>query len=108
MCSPEISRYCAKNARSALPTQNARGFDAIADEFLAIPAVFRAIAADFGRNLIPDAIASDFGRNSGAIATRFACESSQTRESSQTDPFNDCRKTPAQLRCNSVKPPTSD
>jgi len=39
--------------------------DAIADEF-------RAIAADFGRNLISDAIASDFGRNSGAIAKRFA------------------------------------
>jgi hypothetical protein len=71
----EISRNCAKNARSALPTQIARGFDAIADDF-------RAIAADFGRNLISDAIASDFGRNSGAIAKRFACESSQTRESS--------------------------
>jgi hypothetical protein len=52
----EIRRNCAKNARSALPTQIARGFDAIADEFHAIATVFRAIAADFGRNLSSDAI----------------------------------------------------
>ena len=57
----------------------------------AIAAVFHAIAADF------HAIASEFGRNCvgsraqlrrvlGAIAARFACESSLTPKSSLTDP----------------------
>jgi hypothetical protein len=68
----------------AAPTQLRQENRAIAAVFHAIAADFHAIASEFGRNCVGSR--AQLRRVLGAIAARFACESSLTPKSSLTDP----------------------